>query len=255
MSQYQSYKLSNSKDSFIQSSVEKRSMDFYSSSFKVDDSDGAQNLNSRGHRSQNKFVNRNEELEKSNQLSNGFISAFGCAGYPGELSLFKELDVNLEQIVTKSLIVLRPFSCVNRNIMNDSDLAGPLIFCLLFGISLLLSGRLHFGFVYGLAVLGSIGLHLILKMMSSNDSIDFLRTASVLGYCLLPLVLTSTIAIFINIDNLSGYILSLVAILWCTLSASSVFVSVLQLSGMKALVIYPLTLFYGGFALLFVFSE
>jgi hypothetical protein len=36
------------------------------------------------------------------------------------------------------LAVLNPLKTVDKNVMDDSDLAGPLLFCLIFGVSLLL---------------------------------------------------------------------------------------------------------------------
>lgn len=41
---------------------------------------------------------------------------------------------------------------------NETDLAGPLLFCGAFGATLLLSGRMEFGYIYGVAMLGSLGL-------------------------------------------------------------------------------------------------
>ena len=39
---------------------------------------------------------------------------------------------------SQTLTVLNPLAAVDQNIMDDSDLAGPILFCLLFGTSLLL---------------------------------------------------------------------------------------------------------------------
>ena len=40
---------------------------------------------------------------------------------------------------------------------DDADLAGPLIFCLLFGSLLLASGNVHFGYIYGMALMACGG--------------------------------------------------------------------------------------------------
>lgn len=91
--------------------------------------------------------------------------------------------------------------------------------------------------------------------MSLDRSIDFIRVASVLGYCILPLVGNSAIAVVTNMDNSIGYIISTLAILWCTYSSSAIFVAVLQLSQMRVLVAYPLALFYGVFSIMTIFAE
>ena len=75
-----------------------------------------------------------------------------------EGSLLDELDVNIMHIVGKTLAVLSPLSPPpSPDIINDSDLAGPLIFCLLFGSLLLLVGKIHFGYIYATALIGMTG--------------------------------------------------------------------------------------------------
>jgi len=162
--------------------------------------------------------------------------------------------------------------------MDDSDLAGPILFFLLFGTFLLFSGKVHFGYIYGLALLGTGSLHLILSLMSPplssttdntaiqdhtsssasshlSSTLTFPRSASVLGYCLLPLVLTSLVGIVIPMDGMLGYVLTSLAIVWCTYSSSGMFCAVGRMRGMRGLVAYPLALFYVGFGIMGIFSS
>jgi hypothetical protein len=177
----------------------------------------------------------------------------------------------------KTLAVLNPLARIDQHIMDDSDLAGPVLFFLLFGTFLLFSGKVHFGYIYGLAILGSITLHLILSLMSppldaspssaindhSNPSssshlsstLTFPRSASVLGYCLLPLVITSFVGIVVPMDGMLGYVLTSLAIVWCTFSSSAMFCAVGRMTAMRGLVAYPLALFYGCFGLMEIFSS
>ncbi|EMR10778.1 hypothetical protein PNEG_00926 [Pneumocystis murina B123] len=184
----------------------------------------------------------------------GWIAAFGTGGYPNEPPLLEELGVNFLHIKGKTLAVLNPLKSVDDHIMDDSDLAGPILFCLLFATFLLLSGKRHFGYIYGVALLGCISLHTIFSLMSFRG-LHFSRTVSVLGYCLLPLVLTSACGVLVSMDGLVGYIVSSVAILWCTYSASAMFVVAFQLNEMRFLVAYPVALFYSVFAVMTVFAE
>jgi hypothetical protein len=71
-------------------------------------------------------------------LTMGWLAAFGTEGYPGEPPLLEELGVNFGHIKTKTLIVLNPLARIDQHIMDDSDLAGPILFFLLFGTFLLL---------------------------------------------------------------------------------------------------------------------
>jgi len=168
--------------------------------------------------------------------------------------------------------------------MDDSDLAGPLLFCLLFATFLLFSGKVHFGYIYGLALVGSLSLHTIFSLMSPDPSassptstpsypdppsshlsgghagqlsstLTFPRSASVLGYCLLPLVLTSFVGVVLPMDTAAGYVISSLAICWCTYSSSKMFCAVGRMRSMRGLVAYPLGLFYVGFGIMGIFSS
>ena len=164
--------------------------------------------------------------------------------------------------------------------MDDSDLAGPFLFCGLFGTFLLLSGKLWFGYVCGLAALGAFSLNFIFSMMSPPLSQDEMqaaqshsnqgypggstnlsstltlgRSSSVLGYCLLPLVFASLLGVVLPLDSLVGYCLVSLAIAWCTYSSSAMFCVVGRMTNMRGLVAYPLALFYVGFGIMAIFSS
>ncbi|KAL8800274.1 MAG: hypothetical protein Q9182_005298 [Xanthomendoza sp. 2 TL-2023] len=86
-------------------------------------------------------------------LRTGWLAAFGTEGYEGEPPLLEELGVNFGHIKGKTLTVLNPLAPISQHIMDDSDLAGPILFFLLFGTFLLFSGKVHFGYIYGLALI------------------------------------------------------------------------------------------------------
>ncbi|KAF9919217.1 hypothetical protein BX616_010952 [Lobosporangium transversale] len=187
-----------------------------------------------------------------NSQSVSWLAAFGAGGLEGEPPLLEELGINFSHIKTKSFTVLNPLRPVDRNIMDDTDLAGPLLFCLAFGTFLLLSGKQHFGYVYGVAVVGCSALYIILNLMSPQG-VDIPKTASVLGYCMLPLVMLSSLSTLFVLNGGLGYILSVLAIVWCTYSSSGFFTAVLGMNDQRFLVAYPVGLFYGCFALMTVF--
>jgi hypothetical protein len=174
--------------------------------------------------------------------------------------------------------------------MDDADLAGPLLFFFLLGTILLFSGQVHFGYIYGLALLGTSSLHLILSLMSPSEqqqqqqnlhpqyssnpndpaaaaaqggphgghfssTLTFPRSASVLGYCLLPLVITSVFGIVMPMNTPLGIVLVSAAIVWSTYSASGIFCAIGRMTGMRGLVAYPLALFYVGFGIMAIFSS
>lgn len=83
-------------------------------------------------------------------LRTGWLAAFGTEGYDGEPPLLEELGVNFHHIQTKTLTVLNPLARIDQHIMDDADLAGPLLFCGLFGTFLLLVSirwRVHYSWL------------------------------------------------------------------------------------------------------------
>jgi len=172
-----------------------------------------------------------------------------------------------------------------------------------------LTGKLHFGYIYGklvafkyqisayiragLAFVGTILLHHVLSLMSPpvdaadvvpghdhghsqsshlRSSLTYPRSASVLGYCLLPLVLVAILGIAIPLDGLFGYLLTSLAIAWCAYASSSMFTVVGKyprllpcgyslnfqsgrMTSMRGLVAYPMVLFYGSFGIMAIFSS
>jgi len=187
------------------------------------------------------------------QPTGGWWTAFGTGGFEGEPPLLEELGINFPHIRAKSLAVLNPLRRVDEHIMDDADLAGPLLFFLCFGTFLLLSGKPQFGYIYGVGLLGSASIYSLLNLMSEKG-IDAYRVVSVLGYCLLPMVVVGALSVMVTLDGSLGYILSIMSILWCTYAASGIFVSVLRMSDQRFLVAYPVGLLYGCFALLSVFN-
>lgn len=87
---------------------------------------------------------------------------------------------------------------IDSEILADTDMAGPLVFCLALGGALLLvlctiaahvtaktdiflqHGKVHFGAIYALALLSVMAIYVLLNLMT--DGIDVYRVASVLGY-------------------------------------------------------------------------
>lgn len=58
--------------------------------------------------------------------------------FDNEPPLLEELGINPNHIMQKTLSVLNPFRTTEQIILQDTDLAGPLVFCLTLGSFLLL---------------------------------------------------------------------------------------------------------------------
>ena len=143
-------------------------------------------------------------------------------------------------------------SKLDAAVINDSDFAGPILFALLLGTLLLFNGKVQFGYIYGVFVVGLLGLWSLLNLMSDRG-IDIYRTASVMGYCLLPIVFLAALSIPLDLRGLAGAICIPLAVLWCANAASLFFVAALDADDRRWLLAYPVALFYTCFALITVF--
>ncbi|CAI9590834.1 unnamed protein product [Staurois parvus] len=178
-------------------------------------------------------------------------SVYGST-FDDEPPLLEELGINFDHIWQKTLTVLHPLKVADGSIMNETDLAGPMVFCLAFGATLLLAGKIQFGYVYGISAIGCLGMFCLLNLMSMTG-VSFGCVSSVLGYCLLPMIILSGFAVVLSLQGIAGVLLTALIIGWCSFSASKIFISALAMEGQQFLVAYPCALLYGVFALISVF--
>ncbi|CAG0905417.1 unnamed protein product, partial [Cyprideis torosa] len=165
----------------------------------------------------------------------------GPTGFEDEPPLLEELGINPEHIMQKTLAVLHPFKKTDATILQDTDMAGPIAFGLAFGAFLLISGKVHFGYIYGIGLVGCLGIYFLLNMMSIQG-ISLGITASILGYCLLPMVALAGFAILFSLKGGIGLVTTIASVVWCSWSASKLFVTALAMDQQQPLVAYPCAL-------------
>lgn len=85
----------------------------------------------------------------------------------------------------------------------------------------MLSGKMHFGDIYALFVVGNLLIFVLFNMMSKDAIISLYTMMSTLGYCLLPMLFVGIIGIFASLRNTYGIVLSLGLSGWCAYSASA----------------------------------
>jgi hypothetical protein len=142
------------------------------------------------------------------------------------------------------------------------------------------AGKIQFGFIYGMFLMGCCAMYLFLNLMSQEKSIGIFAVISILGYGLLPIVGLASIAITISLrynsiwcgmlvfciaialENLTcihtnrgyfGLVVGLVSVAWATFTASRFFEKSMNLSHTRWLLGYPVFLFYAMFVLMAVF--
>ena len=201
--------------------------------------------------------------QRSETMTGMFDSAaFGVEDYANEPPLLEELDINFDHIKGKTMSVLLPFRKATPGgdgdddaLILDSDLTGPIFFLICLGGSLLLQGKLSFGYIYGFGVFGCTALYTLLNLLSPPQSspIDFWQVTSTLGYCLLPVVVLAVVGIVVSLTGLFGNCLAAVAIAWCTYTATRIFERSLAMSKQRFLIAYPTGLLYACFVLITIF--
>mmetsp|Transcript_7137 Transcript_7137/g.9265 ORF Transcript_7137/g.9265 Transcript_7137/m.9265 type:complete len:327 (+) Transcript_7137:51-1031(+) len=178
--------------------------------------------------------------------------------FENEPPLMEELGINISHIKDKTQAVLFPFSAHAKNnptLMDDEDLAGPMTFALLLGGTLLLNGKLHFGYIYGFGMFSCIGMALILNLMSPKDAISIWRVVSVLGYGLLPVNILAALNLVLNMKNRGtlGMVLAGLTIFWCTSASTRLFERSCDMRDQRYLIAYPIVLVYCCFVIITVF--
>lgn len=173
-----------------------------------------------------------------------------------EPPLLEELGIYPEHIYQKTLSVLNPMRSsqhLRQEAAADADLAGPLVFCLMFGSLLLLTGKIHFNYIYGIGALGCVAMYGLLLLMNVTNEVSFTTVVSVLGYCILPIVGLAALGVGLSLRGLPGTGAAAAAVCWCSYSASKLFVTAFNMQHQQLLVAYPCSMLYAVFALITVF--
>ena len=112
-----------------------------------------------------------------------------------EPPLLEELEIDFPRIWQKTLAVIHPFrGDVDPHLMDETDLAGPLVYCFLFGMILLFGGKLQFNYVFGISAVACLGIYALLTLMTERE-VSLSLVVSVLGYCMLPLLAVAAICV------------------------------------------------------------
>ena len=193
--------------------------------------------------------------QESMQIPN---SDFGSSApinssFAAEDSILEELGIDFNLIINRTKQVINPVMDSPVSFSKEADLVGPLVLCLLLGGILLLGGKSHFGYIYGLSILSCLGIYLLLGGLAPQTP-QFMLVVSVLGYSILPILLLATLGIFVSINSYAfGSLVTLISVVWCTLSSSRIFAHSLDMKAQQLLIAYPCGLVYGIFALLTIF--
>lgn len=178
-----------------------------------------------------------------------------------EPPLLDELEIYPARILEKSLAVLNPFHAKGladdpEYLFKETDLAGPISFCLTLAACLFISGnKAQFGYIYGLSIISVVVMYFLISLMcyTQENYVTLSAVASILGYSILPIVWLSILGVFVTLNNMFGLILALVAIILSTTASSRIFCLMTGDVNQRFLIAYPCGLVYVIFALLVLF--
>ncbi|XP_058117472.1 protein YIPF5 homolog [Anopheles ziemanni] len=174
-----------------------------------------------------------------------------------EPPLLEELEIDPKRIMEKSLAVLNPFKASAALVdVTETDLAGPITFCLTLAACLSVSGsRAQFGYIYGLSLISVMVMFCLISLMCNvaDSKVTVSAVASVLGYSMLPIVGLSIVGVFVTLNNAYGMAIAGAAIFLATMSSSKMFCLMTGDPHQRYLIAYPSALLYAIFSLLVLF--
>ncbi|KAG4162665.1 hypothetical protein ERO13_D01G128200v2 [Gossypium hirsutum] len=187
-------------------------------------------------------------------ISTSAVSA--SASFEDEEPLLDELGIHPDQIWHKTRSILNPFR-VNLAAHKDSDLSGPIFLYLSFCLFQLLGGKIQFGIILGWIVVSSIFLYVVFNMLAgrNNGNLDLHTCTSVVGYCMLPVVILSAVSLFMPQGiGVVRYATAGVFVVWATRSCANLMVALADgVEEHRGLIAYACFLIYALFSLLVIF--
>jgi protein YIPF5/7 len=183
------------------------------------------------------------------------VRAAFTGGLPEDPPLLSELGIDFSTIKKESRLIFKVLqrSPVDFSFVRNADMSGPIIFIILYTVSLVANYKVHFGYIYFVSLLTSLSTYFLLNVIDLKY-IGLLECCSVLGYSLLPVVFFSFLSIFINRMNMSVKILIGVLFAgWSSYTAAAVFCQYLSLVNKRIILMYPLLLAYICFTMIVLF--
>lgn len=170
-----------------------------------------------------------------------------------EPPLLEELGINTRQIWSKTSSILNPVR-TNPNLHDDADLSGPFLLLMAFGLFQLLAGKIHFGIILGWVTVAALFLYFVFNMLAGrNGTLDLHRCVSLLGYCMLPMVILSVISLFLPQASVAILVIAAIFVIWSTRVCTKLLIEVGRWDEHRGLVAYACFLIYALFSLLIVF--
>lgn len=178
----------------------------------------------------------------------------GATGFEDEPPLLEELGINTKQIYQKTISILNPFR-INHHLHEDADLSGPFLFLMAFGLFQLLAGKFHFGIILGWVTIASMFLYFVFNMLAGkNGNLDMYKCFSLIGYCMLPMVMLSALSLFAPQGGMVIMVITGVFVIWATRVCTRLVVELANYGDEhRGLITYACFLIFMLFSMLVIF--
>ncbi|XP_068681699.1 protein YIPF4-like [Montipora foliosa] len=158
--------------------------------------------------------------------------------------LLEELDIDLQDIYYKVRCVVFPIPSLGfkRDVLRDSpDFWGPLLVVLLYAMLALFGQFKVVSWIITIWLLGSLIIFLLARVLGGE--VNYSQCLGVIGYSLIPLVLTAAALPLVNYFPILSDIIKLFGVVWASYSAGSLLIQE-ELKNKRLLLMYPILLLY-----------
>lgn len=172
----------------------------------------------------------------------------------GDPPLLQELGIDFGSIFMESRVIFEVFNRTTKYFnCKTAGNTGPLLFSLCYSLFLMLSGKIHFGYIYFLSLVSNIFMYALLNVLAEAQ-ISFLESFCVMGYSQIPVTVFAFLNIFLRYTPVPMQLaLGVFFALWSSATASLIFVKFLEIDQLFYIVAYPLFLIYFCFVLIAIF--
>lgn len=210
------------------------------------------------------ILNKKEFLKQSPPMNSFDDSKEGYTGVmdiraamtgsiPGDRPLMEELGIDLHTIKTESLLPVKVLQNAENIARASTDLTGPILILIMLTFTLVVQGKLHFGYIYLISLSSSFLICLLLNLLTPK-SISFMLCCNIMGYSLAPVVAFSVVNILLVWTGMSiRLFIGIVMGAWSAYTASVMFCKHLETHDKLVVVGYPLFLAYACFIIMIIF--
>lgn len=173
--------------------------------------------------------------------------------FPGEKTLLEELSIDLTTIKTESLLPLKVLKQNTTEVNVSSDVTGPIIVLVVFTLSLVLQGKLHFGYIYLISLTSSFLIFVLLNLLTPKG-VSYSTCCNIIGYSMTPVVAFSLgNMLLIWTGSFIRSVLGVGVSVWSAYTASKVVCTHLSLAEKTVVVGYPFFLAYMCYMMMVLF--